>query len=161
MAGDAGEGEEPGDEAPIGRRARGAAALVGIGLEVVERRRERLEAVERHGDPYDVSGLFLTLASRWNLACRLPPAGRTTIRRLILHHGSLKLKAMQSIGADDAMVTSEVARRLGISPERVRQLERSGELQEIRTRTGVRIYSAVAVEALRQQRASQRRQRLA
>jgi hypothetical protein len=59
---------------------------------------------------------------------------------------------------NDALGTSDVAKRFGVTPERVRQLERTGVLRaSIRTVAGVCIYSAREVEALRQQRAERAR----
>jgi hypothetical protein len=58
---------------------------------------------------------------------------------------------------DTALLTGDAARRLGVSPERVRQLERAGVLVATKTVSGFRIYSAADVEKLRLQRAEARR----
>lgn len=50
------------------------------------------------------------------------------------------------------LTTGEVSRSLGLSTDRVRQLERCGELPARRTETGVRLFERTAVEAFRQQR---------
>jgi DNA-binding transcriptional MerR regulator len=57
------------------------------------------------------------------------------------------------------LTTGDVARRLDVSPERVRQLERAGVLTAIKTAGGFRIYSAVDVEKVRRQRAETGRRR--
>jgi DNA-binding transcriptional MerR regulator len=58
---------------------------------------------------------------------------------------------------EDALFTADVAKRLKVSCERVRQLERAGLLPAIKTPGGFRIYRAADVEALRRQRAQARR----
>ena len=60
---------------------------------------------------------------------------------------------------NDALMTSDVAKRLGVGPERVRQLERAGVLTATKTPSGNRIFRAADVEALRLQRAQARRRR--
>lgn len=45
----------------------------------------------------------------------------------------------------EPMLTSEVADLLGVSPDRVRQLEREGVLLTARTTTGVRIFNRAEV----------------
>jgi excisionase family DNA binding protein len=50
------------------------------------------------------------------------------------------------------MLTADVARRLEISPDRVRALARSGQLRAIRTPGGTRLYRRGDVERLRDQR---------
>jgi DNA-binding transcriptional MerR regulator len=50
------------------------------------------------------------------------------------------------------MQTGAVARLLGISGERVRQLEDSGRLSSIRTDTGLRLYLVEDVERLYKER---------
>jgi DNA-binding transcriptional MerR regulator len=50
------------------------------------------------------------------------------------------------------ILTGEAARRLKVSPERVRQLERAGVLPARKTVGGFRIYRAADVEALRRRR---------
>jgi DNA-binding transcriptional MerR regulator len=54
------------------------------------------------------------------------------------------------------MTTSDVARALDVSGERVRQLERAGILQAQKTLRGVRIYASDHVEAVRRERAAAR-----
>lgn len=48
--------------------------------------------------------------------------------------------------------TGDASRYLGVSAERVRQLERSGQLRAERTVNGIRIFSLSAVEELRRRR---------
>jgi excisionase family DNA binding protein len=50
------------------------------------------------------------------------------------------------------MTSGEAARVLGVSAERVRQLENAGQIEAMRTASGLRLFSAVAVEALRRRR---------
>jgi hypothetical protein len=76
---------------------------------------------------------------------------RTSFPALIVALGSANVKAMLN-GRDVALTTSDAARRLGVCPERVRQLERAGILRALRTLRGVRIFSGRDVEALRRQR---------
>lgn len=62
------------------------------------------------------------------------------------------MKAPQNSSCADILTTGEVSRALGLSTDRVRQLERYGELPARRTETGVRLFSRTAVEEFRQQR---------
>jgi excisionase family DNA binding protein len=54
--------------------------------------------------------------------------------------------------AGDLMTSGQAARVLGVSAERVRQLENAGQIEAMRTASGLRLFSAVAVEALRRRR---------
>ncbi|WP_413933387.1 MerR family DNA-binding transcriptional regulator [Nitrospira sp. BLG_1] len=56
----------------------------------------------------------------------------------------------------EILTVGEVSRALGMSADRVRQLERIGVLPATRTATGVRIFSRSAVEAFRKQRQERR-----
>lgn len=58
--------------------------------------------------------------------------------------------------SDDILMTSDVSRTLGISTDRVRQLERCGQLPAKRTETGVRLFTRSAVEEFRQRRERKR-----
>ena len=49
----------------------------------------------------------------------------------------------------EILTTSETARLLGLSPERIRQLHRSGKLEAQQTSTGQRIFMLADVERLR------------
>lgn len=60
------------------------------------------------------------------------------------------------MGDDVEMLTGDVARVLRVSPARVDQLERTGVLRARRTLSGVRIYRAADVEALRRKREQER-----
>lgn len=62
----------------------------------------------------------------------------------------------QNFTSADILITGEVSRSLGISADRVRQLERCGHLPAQRTETGVRLFKRTAVEAFRQQRERKR-----
>ena len=59
--------------------------------------------------------------------------------------------------SSDILTTGEVSRELGISTDRVRQLERCGELPAKRTETGVRLFARSAVEEFRRKREGDRR----
>ena len=50
------------------------------------------------------------------------------------------------------MTTGSVARRLNLSSERVRQLEREGKLKAERTASGVRIFHEADVDRLERER---------
>lgn len=50
------------------------------------------------------------------------------------------------------LLTGDAAERLGVSSERVRQLERNGLLKSVRTPRGTRVFWASAVEKLIQSR---------
>ncbi len=56
----------------------------------------------------------------------------------------------------DDLLTSDVARRLQVSPDTVRNYERCGLLTARRTASGVRIFSPVDVERFAEERISQR-----
>jgi len=62
-----------------------------------------------------------------------------------------------NIKSDDALTTLDVATRLEISAERVRQLEQAGILRAVKLPKGQRIFSAADVEVLRLQRAARKR----
>ncbi len=53
---------------------------------------------------------------------------------------------------DQILTSAEVGKRLNLSSERVRQLERTGELHAIRTTNGIRLFTASAIEEFRRQR---------
>jgi excisionase family DNA binding protein len=57
-----------------------------------------------------------------------------------------------AMASPDFMLTGDAARRLALSAERVRQLERAGLLRAVKTVGGVRLYRREAVEALAAQR---------
>lgn len=59
---------------------------------------------------------------------------------------------LQENPACSFLTTGEVSRSLGISADRVRQLERCGALPARRTETGVRLFDRSVVEVFRQQR---------
>lgn len=48
----------------------------------------------------------------------------------------------------EILTTGEVAKILGLSTQRIRQLEASGDLHPRRTATGVRIFECVEVQRL-------------
>lgn len=52
----------------------------------------------------------------------------------------------------DILTTSETAKILGLSPERIRQLHRTGELSAIQTSSGQRIFMRRDVELLLEKR---------
>lgn len=54
------------------------------------------------------------------------------------------------------LTTGLVAKVLKVSSERVRQLHRAGELHAIRASSGIRLFSASAVEAFRRSREERR-----
>lgn len=54
--------------------------------------------------------------------------------------------------AEQILTSSEVGKRLNLSSERVRQLERLGRLHAIRTTNGIRLFTASAVEEFRRYR---------
>ena len=60
----------------------------------------------------------------------------------------MNLKAA-NLTPSDFLTTGEVSRILGISPDRVRQLERVGTLPARRTETGVRVFERGIVEEFR------------
>jgi DNA-binding transcriptional MerR regulator len=51
-----------------------------------------------------------------------------------------------------SLTTGDAAKELNVSAERVRQLEREGVQRAVKTKSGMRIFSASEVEALRQAR---------
>jgi DNA-binding transcriptional MerR regulator len=56
------------------------------------------------------------------------------------------------------LLTTDAARRLSVTPGRIRQLARAGRLRTaLQTVSGVRLFTAADVEALRRQRARRRR----
>jgi DNA-binding transcriptional MerR regulator len=55
---------------------------------------------------------------------------------------------------DVYLTTSSVARRLKVTPDRVRAIERAGQLPCIRTATGVRLFRQADVDILLQRRMS-------
>lgn len=57
------------------------------------------------------------------------------------------------------LLTGDDAQRLGLSPDRVRQLERAGVLLAQRTPTGLRLYDRDVVERLAAERAQRRKAR--
>lgn len=56
----------------------------------------------------------------------------------------------------DLITTGMVARALGISAERVRQIERAGYLPAMRTANGIRLFRADDVKEFRKQREERR-----
>lgn len=54
------------------------------------------------------------------------------------------------------LTTGEAGRYLGISSERVRQLERSGQLPATRTINGIRLFTSSTVEGFRRRRQQKR-----
>lgn len=62
------------------------------------------------------------------------------------------------LSTEDAalLLVGTVARRLDVSDDRVRQLERTGVLRAIRTSTGVRLFDPADVERVRIERAEKR-----
>ncbi len=58
--------------------------------------------------------------------------------------------------SSDILTTGEVSRSLGISTDRVRQLERCGQLPARRTETGVRLFERTVVEEFRRKRERER-----
>ena len=59
------------------------------------------------------------------------------------------------------VTTGAAAHRLGLSPERVRQLEREGVIRATRTENGVRLFSLDDVDRLADKRASKAARRTA
>lgn len=57
------------------------------------------------------------------------------------------------LGTIDAVLTSEAARILDVSPETIRTWERTGRLPAVRTRKGMRLFDRRDVERLAQERA--------
>ncbi|WP_083448157.1 MerR family DNA-binding transcriptional regulator [Nitrospira moscoviensis] len=57
------------------------------------------------------------------------------------------------------LTTGEASRALGMSPDRVRQLERCGVLPAIRTETGVRLFERATIEQFQRTRAGKTRWR--
>ena len=55
----------------------------------------------------------------------------------------------------DFLLSSDVARELGVSAQCVRKWERSGRLKATRTAGGVRLFERTAVEALRRSMSAQ------
>jgi len=58
---------------------------------------------------------------------------------------------------DGILTIGEAAKRLGLSTQRIRQLERAGVLQARRTESGVRIFARAVVDEFRRKREAQRR----
>jgi excisionase family DNA binding protein len=58
--------------------------------------------------------------------------------------------------SEDILTTGAAAKILDVSSERVRQLHRAGELPAIRTSSGMRLFTASAVEAFRRSREEHR-----
>ena len=58
--------------------------------------------------------------------------------------------------ADQILTSAEVGKRLNLSSERVRQLERAGQLPAVRTTNGIRLFTASAVEEFQQRRESKK-----
>jgi excisionase family DNA binding protein len=56
-------------------------------------------------------------------------------------------------------MTHEVARRLSLSADRVRQLARAGEIDHVRVGFGVRLFPAREVERFARERAQQAKSR--
>ena len=56
------------------------------------------------------------------------------------------------VRAVEILTVGEASRELGMSPDRVRQLERTGILRATRTATGVRIFSKNVIEEFRRHR---------
>ncbi|HEV8328153.1 MAG TPA: helix-turn-helix domain-containing protein [Nitrospiraceae bacterium] len=59
----------------------------------------------------------------------------------------------------DLLTTSDAAKRLDRSPDRIRQLERAGKLPAQKTRSGVRLFKAADVDRLARQLGSDKEQR--
>jgi len=66
------------------------------------------------------------------------------------------MKAPRNPTGFDVLTTGEVSRVLGLSADRIRQLERYGELPARRTETGVRLFERATVEAFRRSRDERR-----
>ena len=60
------------------------------------------------------------------------------------------------MGKEDFLTTLPAARRVGIGPERLRQLERAGRISAIRTSSGLRLFRQADVERLAAERAAKR-----
>jgi DNA-binding transcriptional MerR regulator len=65
----------------------------------------------------------------------------------------LKAKANSS---EEFLMTSDAARRLEVSSQRIIQLEREGKLPAIRAANGTRLFRAADIERLRQEREEKR-----
>jgi len=61
-----------------------------------------------------------------------------------------------TVANDTLYLSADVARALGVTPQRVRQLAEAGTLPYLRTLRGVRLYRADDVEALREVREAAR-----
>jgi len=57
------------------------------------------------------------------------------------------------------LTTKDVARRLDLSEDRVRELERSGQLPATRTRSGLRLWTTEDVERFAEERAGRTERR--
>jgi DNA-binding transcriptional MerR regulator len=57
------------------------------------------------------------------------------------------------------LLTSDVARRLGVTPDYVRILERTKQLHATKTEGGIRLFDLVDVERFQRQRAMKSEQR--
>lgn len=57
---------------------------------------------------------------------------------------------------EQILTSAEVGKRLNLSSERVRQLERMGRLHAIRTTNGIRLFTASTVEEFRRHRKGRR-----
>ena len=55
-------------------------------------------------------------------------------------------------GECDLMTSAMAARELGVTPDRIRQLARAGQLRSIRMQTGQRIFLVADVEHLKLER---------
>ena len=88
-------------------------------------------------------------------ACFAPLRWCTTIGVLIVARFCTTVNFM--VKDDESLTTWDTAKRLGVTPERVRQLERAGILPAaFKTPGGVRIFSGKVVEALRRRRELER-----
>lgn len=57
---------------------------------------------------------------------------------------------------EQILTSTEVGKRLNLSAERVRQLERTGHLRAVRTTNGIRLFAASVVEEFLKHRQSKR-----
>ncbi len=60
---------------------------------------------------------------------------------------------------EQILTSAEAGKRLDLSSERVRQLERMGKLHAVRTTNGIRLFTASAVEEFRRRRQQHRETR--
>lgn len=63
---------------------------------------------------------------------------------------------LQNSMCADVLTTGEASHELELSPDRIRQLERCGELPARRTRSGVRLFDRAVVEDFRRRREQKR-----